>query len=196
MTNTTLLKQQLRRQVGQQRQALSPQHRQQHSLAIFQRCQRYLNSISNHAQHTELLIYRALPFEVDTTPFFEVGFTHIYAPRMLKNAQLEWVRITANTTWQQADFAVWQPQQGKVWQKSKHHTTLICPLLAFDRFGNRLGMGKGYFDRWLENHQTDINTQLGLAFSLQELCKVPTEPHDAPLTTIITEHEVITCLNT
>ncbi|MDQ6989272.1 MAG: 5-formyltetrahydrofolate cyclo-ligase [Mariprofundaceae bacterium] len=192
MSNISQLKQQCRLDLSAQRQQLSPAQRQHHSQRIFEHSQDYLKGVP---QPMELLIYRALAAEVDTSFFFNAGFTHIYAPRMLPQSGLTWVRVQHDTIWQKVDFGVLEPTSGEIWQKNKLKTLMICPLLGFDRLGNRLGMGKGYFDRWLEHHANEVDQQLGLAFSLQELPKVPTEPHDAPLSTIITEREVITCLN-
>ncbi|NJK81752.1 MAG: 5-formyltetrahydrofolate cyclo-ligase [Chloroflexaceae bacterium] len=66
----------------------------------------------------------------------------------------------------------------------------IVPLLGFDRRGYRLGYGKGYYDRLLAVAPTPT---IGLAFAMQEVEMVPTEPHDLPLTWVVTEHEVIAC---
>jgi len=70
---------------------------------------------------------------------------------------------------------------------------LLCPLTAFDRQGNRLGMGKGCFDYWLSKHRHGLDQVIGLAFSGQEVAHIPAEAHDAPLDYIITEKEVIEC---
>lgn len=67
-------------------------------------------------------------------------------------------------------------------------TTLFVPLCAFDRHGNRLGYGKGYYDRTIAaaSAQRPVTT-IGIAFSVQEISAVPIEPHDRPLDAILTE---------
>jgi 5-formyltetrahydrofolate cyclo-ligase len=67
-------------------------------------------------------------------------------------------------------------------------TTLLVPLCAFDRQGNRLGYGKGYYDRTIEAlmAQRPVMT-IGIAFSAQEISAVPIEPHDRRLNAILTE---------
>lgn len=69
-----------------------------------------------------------------------------------------------------------------------HPTLVITPLLAFDRNGNRLGYGKGHYDRALaklrENGRVFV---CGLAFFGQEVEAVPAEPHDIPLDWVMTE---------
>ncbi len=70
-------------------------------------------------------------------------------------------------------------------------TLVLVPLLAFDRRGNRLGYGAGYYDRTLAA-LPGVRT-LGCAFAAQELDSVPVGPHDVRLDAIATEHGVITC---
>ncbi len=65
---------------------------------------------------------------------------------------------------------------------------VIAPLVAFDRNGNRLGMGGGYYDSFLAECTCP---KVGLAYAFQELEQVPVEPHDMKLDIILTEREVI-----
>lgn len=65
---------------------------------------------------------------------------------------------------------------------------LIVPLLAFDRAGNRLGYGGGYYDRTLAAlRATAPRTAIGFAFAGQEAESLPLEPTDQPLDLIVTE---------
>lgn len=69
---------------------------------------------------------------------------------------------------------------------------LIVPLAAFDRAGNRIGYGGGYYDRTLELLRKDGETlAIGLAFASQEVPSIPAEPFDQPLNMIVTCREVI-----
>ncbi len=65
---------------------------------------------------------------------------------------------------------------------------ILVPLLAFDRFGNRLGYGAGYYDRTLSVLPNAF--RLGCAFAAQELDEVPAGPDDVRLHAIATEREV------
>lgn len=70
-----------------------------------------------------------------------------------------------------------------------HPDIILVPLLAFDRIGNRLGYGGGYYDRTLAIYPNAKTA--GIAFSYQEIPVVPVEPFDYALQVIITELEVI-----
>jgi 5-formyltetrahydrofolate cyclo-ligase len=69
---------------------------------------------------------------------------------------------------------------------------LLVPLLAFDRRGQRLGYGAGYYDMTI----TALRARkpvvaVGIAFAAQEVDAVPTTPRDARLDLVLTENEVI-----
>jgi 5-formyltetrahydrofolate cyclo-ligase len=106
---------------------------------------------------------------------------------------MHWLGVTKNTTWIRGTFGILEPENGPDWADEATPAILLCPLVGFDRSGNRLGMGRGCFDRWLEKFQHRIDAIIGLAFSCQEVAAVPVEDHDIPLHAIITEKEVISC---
>ena len=67
-------------------------------------------------------------------------------------------------------------------------TLVITPLLGFDRSGNRLGYGKGHYDRALTRLRDQGRVFVcGLAFFGQEVETVPAESHDVPLDWVMTE---------
>lgn len=67
---------------------------------------------------------------------------------------------------------------------------VLVPLLGFDRAGNRLGHGKGHYDRTLETlRATGTVLAVGVAYAAQEVAHVPAEPHDQRLDWIITPIE-------
>jgi len=66
---------------------------------------------------------------------------------------------------------------------------LLVPLLAFDRRGNRLGYGAGYYDRTLAS--LPGATAVGVAYACQELDEVPAGPEDVALSAIATEAGLI-----
>jgi 5-formyltetrahydrofolate cyclo-ligase len=65
---------------------------------------------------------------------------------------------------------------------------LVCPLLAFDRRGFRLGYGGGYYDRTLHAlRRAAPVTAVGVGYAAQEVPAVPRNAGDAPLDGILTE---------
>lgn len=72
-----------------------------------------------------------------------------------------------------------------------HPHIMLVPLVGFDRAGNRLGYGGGFFDRVLADHRPDVT--IGVAYAAQEAPAIPVEAHDQPLDFILTERGLIDC---
>lgn len=71
---------------------------------------------------------------------------------------------------------------------------VLLPLVGFDRQGHRLGMGGGYYDRAFAFKHSAPQARplmIGIAYSLQEVAKLPAEHWDVPLDIILTERETI-----
>lgn len=67
---------------------------------------------------------------------------------------------------------------------------IIVPGVAFDTNGNRLGYGKGYYDKALENAREGCLIA-ALAFDFQILDRIPAEAHDVKMAKIVTESRVL-----
>ncbi len=61
---------------------------------------------------------------------------------------------------------------------------VVVPGLAFDKAKNRLGRGKGYYDRFLRT-LPERTAKVGIAFDFQIVDCLPVEEHDVPLDVII-----------
>ena len=70
---------------------------------------------------------------------------------------------------------------------------MLVPMLAFDKNKNRLGYGKGFYDRYLNNLKRKKKKSLviGIAFYFQKYDKLPTNKNDFRLDYIITEKGVL-----
>lgn len=66
---------------------------------------------------------------------------------------------------------------------------IVTPGLAFDRYGNRLGYGRGYYDRLFVQYTNSI--KVGPIFDIQLVEKVPSEEHDVKIEILITKNEVL-----
>lgn len=66
---------------------------------------------------------------------------------------------------------------------------IVVPAVAFDRKGHRLGYGKGFYDRFLEDRKDSL--KVGFAFDFQVIDNLPVEPHDIPVDIIITPTQII-----
>jgi len=98
------------------------------------------------------------------------------------------------------EFRTWEPgdalEEGRF--RTRHPSTdapvvhpdaIIAPLIAFDSALMRLGQGGGYYDRAFARY--DHALRIGLAWSAQQIDKVPADPWDVPLHMVITERSLI-----
>ena len=70
-------------------------------------------------------------------------------------------------------------------------TLILTPLVAFDDAGRRLGMGGGYYDRYLAARPGV--KRVGVAHECQRVAEVPTTEGDVRLTAVVTESGWQTC---
>lgn len=75
-------------------------------------------------------------------------------------------------------------------QKIEIPDIIITPLIACDLEGNRLGSGKGMYDRYINNLKKKALC-IGICYDFQLLEKIPTEPHDKKLDLILTDKRFI-----
>ena len=73
--------------------------------------------------------------------------------------------------------AVWLPAEARI-------DLVVVPGLAFDRRGQRIGWGGGYYDRFLAQVQT---VKIGLCYDELVLDCIPGEPHDVPVDLVVAE---------
>ena len=87
-------------------------------------------------------------------------------------------------------FGILEPKNSK---KEIIPDLIMIPLVAFDNRLNRIGYGKGYYDRSLQkiskNEKKTIS--IGIAYSFQECARIPINKHDFKLDYIFTERGII-----
>lgn len=142
-----------------------------------------------------VMAYVSKPPEVDTHPFIR-DLLHegrrVVVPIIEKETRtlrLSYLRDT--TLLVKSTFHVPEPIGNEIPAQASDIQTVIIPLLAFDRRGNRLGYGAGYYDRFLA--QNPGVKKIGVAFSCQETDSVPRDENDVRIDIVVTEDEVIHC---
>ena len=95
-------------------------------------------------------------------------------------------------------FGISEPAADAARCAARELDVVLVPLLGFDRNGNRLGMGAGYYDRtfaWLRDQPRPAQPLLvGIGYHFQELTELAAQPWDVPLDYIATERELIACV--
>ena len=76
-------------------------------------------------------------------------------------------------------------------KKKVYPDIILVPLVAFNRYKFRLGYGGGYYDRYIQKIKKIKKTlTIGMAFSFQEVNKLPINKHDEKLDFIFTENYI------
>ncbi len=90
-------------------------------------------------------------------------------------------------------FNILEPKKEKIMEFDKKELDIvIVPGIVFDKNGNRIGHGYGYYDRFLKTIKKET-VKIGLAFDFQLIEKIPEEKHDVPMDIIVTDKEIIRC---
>ncbi|WP_415320583.1 5-formyltetrahydrofolate cyclo-ligase [Candidatus Pelagibacter sp. Uisw_092] len=112
----------------------------------------------------------------------------ISLPIIKKNFQMDFYNWKFSDPLKINNYGIPEPEIKKL----VYPDILLIPLLAFDKNLNRLGYGGGYYDRFiarLSNKKKII--KIGLAFSVQEIKKIPINKYDQKLDYIVTSEYII-----
>lgn len=97
--------------------------------------------------------------------------------------------IPKSSDWQMNEYKIREPGPKSKKVALKDLQGVLVPGVAFDRKGQRLGSGKGFFDKTLENYQ---GIKIGVAYSVQiSEQELPAEAHDVRMDIVVTEKEII-----
>ena len=137
------------------------------------------------------MFYVSLKDEVDTSSMIDEALKtgkRVAVPVILKEEK----RLIAGEIHNRLEdlesqhFGIYQPRQDRVKEIPLEIIDLVVvPGVAFDRKNIRLGRGHGYYDRFLSGLPKRTKT-IGLAFDFQVLEDLPQDPHDVPVSKIIT----------
>lgn len=155
-------------------------------------------------QSTHISAYSAHTGEIDPTPILHIAWQlkkNCYLPVMQTEKQLCFVRYEADDALSPNHYQILEPaiHPEKIIQPSQLDLVLV-PLVAFDKQGNRLGMGSGYYDAtfaFLKNSKRPHKPYLlGLAYEWQCCETTYPEEWDIKLDAIATENTIyLTCEN-
>lgn len=194
MTAASLLaaKKELRRSALKQRRELSPAEINQRSEQIGQA----LLQLPMFRQAKTLMCYVAVADEVQTKKIMAEAQRlgkKICIPRIRDKAGImDAVCVRETDTLVAGAYGIFTVNAAAAELVSPEQIDLVLvPGAAFDRTGHRLGLGGGFYDRFLTQTQTAFC--LALAFSCQIKEEIPYEPHDHLMDAVLTEQGLLDC---
>jgi 5-formyltetrahydrofolate cyclo-ligase len=171
----------LRRKYLNIRKNLSPEERKELSAQLLEIFKTSLEATNFSVVHSFLPIERQ--GEVDTNSFIdyfkEQQKTIVISKSDLKNNDLVHFIYDDSVMLSKSKWGILEPESGLSINESKIDVVLV-PLIVFDKQGNRLGYGKGYYDKFLSLCKPNC-IKIGLSLLEPIASVIPTEPTDIKL---------------
>lgn len=144
------------------------------------------NFLENHASFilaNRILMYHSLADELSTINFIDKwsGRKEFFLPRV-NGVNLD-ILPYSKSTLRLGAFQIEEPD-GDDTVDINQIELIVVPGVAYDRKGNRVGRGKGYYDRLLNNTKA---LKVGVAYDFQMVEEIDAEPHDVKVDIVITD---------
>ncbi|MGO9016048.1 MAG: 5-formyltetrahydrofolate cyclo-ligase [Dissulfurispiraceae bacterium] len=179
----------IRKEVISRRDALSLSDRKAKDESI----RRRLLALPEFIKARTILFYASFRSEVDTTELLQNSILNnktVVLPKVdMENSSLKLYEIRAMEDLVSGCYGILEPlvnESNRV--RDAGIDLMIIPGVAFDEHCNRLGYGKGYYDRLL-SHKNAL--AVGLAYEEQIVAHIPADAHDIKMDKIITDKRVI-----
>lgn len=143
-----------------------------------------------------VLSYNPLGGEISPQSL-EASLAHaqLYQPRITHFAKGLMRFYSANAPKTRNQYGIYEPAAIGSPIPSRYFDAALVPLVAFDRRGNRLGMGAGFYDRAMAIRLSSPTSKrpllVGLAHHFQEVNSLEAQTWDVPLDVILTDQELI-----
>jgi len=146
-------------------------------------------------------LYLPLPGEVDLRPCLPDAWRRgvdTYVPRIVSRRRrlMTFVALAPESTARLNSYGIEEPAATTRYLASTALDVVLVPVVGYDRRGNRLGMGAGFYDRALRRRLEAGRAWrrprlVGVAFACQELPEIAVSSWDVPLDLIVTEQGVV-----
>ena len=194
--DTAARRRELRQRLAERRRALSPPQR----MMAAQGLRRSLEHLPEYHTDQRVAGYWAcdgeLPLNLVIPPLASRG-QQFLLPLIGQDNLLRFAPWVSGDAVQPNRFGIPEPVTPREWLAPFQLDLVLVPLMAFDRRGNRLGYGGGYYDRsfsFLKDQLRPTEPLLvGIAYDFQELPEIIPESWDVTLDFIATDHELIDC---
>lgn len=177
-------KQEIRKKIKALKQQVSNEEKEIASNAVFLS----LYKLPEWRDAKNILFYHSLPDELPTIAALEENSSNktLFLPKV--NGNTLDIHLYNPNELTIGSYNIKEPNDQEV-ISPEFIDLVIVPGIAFDKQFNRLGRGKGYYDRILS--QTVNATKIGIGFDFQLLDIIPAESHDIKMDIIITPSFII-----
>lgn len=143
-----------------------------------------------------IMSYMPINNEVDVLPFnkwvLDSGKV-LCLPKVKSLEEMDAIKINnLKNNLSKGSFGIMEPAPDNRMADCDKIDLIIVPGLAFDKIGNRIGHGKGYYDRFLSRCSKNT-VLLGVAYSFQILDNIPADDFDKRVNAVISENGITIC---
>jgi len=184
-------KSKIRQRVFQKRREISEEEIEILSRKVFLNVREYLSGMEK--QTADLFAYFSCNHEVDTREFLCGWLSkkrRAALPRVEDDGySMNFYYIDSLADAEEGYKGIFEPKKECARADgSKSGGIILVPGVGFDRQGNRVGYGKGFYDRYLEKHY--FEKMIGIAFEFQMFDRIECEKNDIRLDAVITEKQI------
>jgi 5-formyltetrahydrofolate cyclo-ligase len=176
------------------RRSLSAGEREAASAAMLER----LYGLPAFQQARSLFLYISMPEEVQLRPLLEKCLAEgrrVAVPYLQGQAAMQAAWLPDPDSLEEGAYGIPTVAADKRELAAPGSLSLIIvPGVAFDKRGARLGMGGGFYDRFMAEHEPQA-LRVALAFDCQLAERLPVEPHDQYVHYVLTENRQLLCDN-
>lgn len=182
------MKKQIRKQILDRRNSLSPQEASELSNKIQARVLSWEKFMSS----STIMLYYNYKNEAGTTKLIDECFKlgkRLVLPKVVKETRDILSCLVENLQdFTKGAYGIIEPRADKLIDPTEIDLVII-PGVAFDEDGNRIGHGAGYYDKFLENFS---GTKAGICYEFQIVENTYPDQYDIKMDFIITEQRIIT----
>lgn len=134
-----------------------------------------------------ILLFSPLSDEINIAPLLTLSSREqqLYLP-VVRTDLLEIHYYDSQATLHSGSFGILEPHESPILTSLTDIELAIIPAIGYTPAGDRLGRGKGYYDKLLT--QIPNCYKIGVCYDLQIVAEIPTEPHDQPMDMILTPY--------
>ncbi len=182
----------LRREVAGRMGALSPRERRDAADGLLV----IVKSLAEYAEARAVLGFWPLDDEIDVRPILRdasaAGKAVALPVSVVETGELTLRSFRGEERLVEGAYGIAEPAAGEGELSPEVVDLVLVPGKAFDLSGNRLGRGKGYYDRFLPR-LGESAFRLGVAYEVQVFERVPVDEHDVPVHVVATEGGLRRC---
>lgn len=175
-------KSEVRKMMRDRKRAVPPEEKLRRSEVLL----RKVEALPDFQESRVVLLYWSMADEVQTHAFVDKWYNNkVVLLPCVDGDNLRLRQYTGPDCMVSGEqFGIGEPT-GAEWKDLDAVDLIAVPGVAFDRTGNRMGRGRGFYDRLLKS--TPHAVKIGLAYDFQIIDTVPTEPHDVRMNMVITD---------